>query len=866
MAHEQPRSWPALLLLAVLPLLLLWPNLTGSRRFVPYDLGLFPPASLKAEPADLERMRTDANLDVTEVPVWFVPELRFAQEQLAAGELPTWNPTARGGAPVHAHGLLGLAYPPNWLLFLADDPERGLGWTCWVSLVVAGWLTFGLLRHLGMGVLAACFGALVFQCSQTLAANAPFWMRLASLVWLPGVLWSMLAVADSPRRAGPVAALGACSAMPWLAGFPPFAAAGSLLAAGFGIALCTHRWHAMGPRAAGSLLATLAAGAVLGALVASVQLLPTLAFFPHSARATAPDVDTVLQSAFDPVNFVGWLVPNLFGTPWTTSVLPYDRSPLLLQWCGLEGADGRALLPNHNHTEYALYPGVLAFLLAVHGALYGAGRFRRFAALALVAASALGTCAGPLEQLFRLPLLQNVWPMRLPAAAMLLVAWLAASGLDRMRGDGKGATWLLVGGTVLAALTQWQAERFALGTSELVDAVSIDIAARYREMRSGIDLAFVRDEYVGLATFRAAFEQAAGALTRTTLFSLVAAGTGLLVLIFRFSRRIRAGAMLLVLLVAAVDLLPVSSRYLRGQQAGTDSSTAVHGFLAGQRTRAAGDGGFTVARASRTPTLPSQLPPGMLLPLGIRDLQFDTHYDGRSHEPLVRLFGPETAAKGYVARTLPDDARLQHPLLDLLGIRYVLATEELAAGGTRVGPPFAGPGGSFHVHERASALPRAFTVGTLRVLPDDEAVLAHMTSTGFRPADEALCTAAGAPATDPAAGAAPPRAVRFVDDRATDVTLEVGAGSACWLVLTDTMLPGWSATVDGHEVAVLRVNHSMRGVELPEGACTVRFRYAAPGLAAGMVASGVGLAVLAALGLVTLLRARQRTAPVAGPS
>lgn len=855
--EPRPRSWPALLLLALLPALLLWPHLTGARRFVPYDLGLFPPAALKQDPAALERLRAEADLDVTEVPVWFVPEWRLAREQLAHGELPAWNPMARGGAPVHAHGLLGLAYPPNWLMLLVDDPVHALGWTCWINLAIAGLLAFGMLRRLGMTVLAALLGAMVFQCSQALAANAYFWMRLASLVWLPGVLWSMLALAEARTKAGPLAALGGCFAMPWLAGFPPFAAAGSVLAAVFGTTLVVRELHARGLRPATAMLAWLAAGAMLGALVAAVQLLPSLAFFPLSARATAPGIDTVLQSAFDTAGFAGWLVPNLFGTPWTTAALPYDRSPLLLQWCSLEDASGRAVLPNYNYTEYAVYVGVLTALLAVNGALYGAGRFRRFAALALLGSLALATCAGPLEQMFRLPVLQNVWPMRLPAAATLLVAWLAASGFDRMRGDGKGAAWLLASGTLLALFTFWQSERFALGTKELVDAVSMDIASRYREMRSGIDLAFVRDEYVGAATFEAAFRHAAEALSRTTVMSLLAASLGMLVLIFRFSRRIRAGAMLVVLLLAAVDLLPVSHRLLRGQAEGPDPTTAVHGFLAGQRTRSADTGGFAVARASASPTIPAQLPPGMLLTAGIRDLQFDTHYDGRSHEPLLRLYGPELAGKGYLARTLPDDERLGHPLLDLLGVRYLLATERLVHGGPEAGPAFGGPGGSFHVHERARALPRAFTVAELRVLADDESVLTKMTDVAFRPAQEALCTAADAAGIAPGPAATAARTVRFVEDRGSTVALEVGAGEPCWLVLTDTLLPGWSATVDGSEQRIVRVNHSMRAVQLPAGACTVRFSYAAPGLRTGALASLLGLA---ALGILALAALRRRTA------
>ena len=198
-----------------------------------------------------------------------------------------------------------------------------------------------------------------------------------------------------------------------------------------------------------------------------------------------------------------------------------------------------------------------------------------------------------------------------------------------------------------------------------------------------------------------------------------------------------------------------------------------------------------------------------------------------------------------------------HPLLDLLGVRYLLATERLVHGGPEAGPVFEGPGGRFHVHERAGALPRAFTVGQLRILADDEAVLTQMTDRGFRPADEALCTAADASGIDAVPVATSRRPVRFVTDHGGTVELAVAAGEPCWLVLADTLLPGWSATVDGIEQRIVRVNHSMRAVLLPAGAASVRFTYAAPGLLTGAVASLLGLALIVCLGAVALRRSSQ---------
>ena len=71
-------SASAILLLLLLPLAWLWPCVFGERTFVPYDINQFPPASITASDSELAVARAGANFDVTEVPVWFLPELELA--------------------------------------------------------------------------------------------------------------------------------------------------------------------------------------------------------------------------------------------------------------------------------------------------------------------------------------------------------------------------------------------------------------------------------------------------------------------------------------------------------------------------------------------------------------------------------------------------------------------------------------------------------------------------------------------------------------------------------------------------------------------------------------------------------------------
>ncbi len=87
--------------------------------------------------------------------------------------------------------------------------------------------------------------------------------------------------------------------------------------------------------------------------------------------------------------------------------------------------------------------------------------------------------------------------------------------------------------------------------------------------------------------------------------------------------------------------------------------------------------------------------------------------------------------------------------------------------------------------------------------------------------------------------------------------MRVGDGSKGWLVLNDTWFSGWSATVGGRAVPIVRANLSMRALRIPAGEQTVVFRYEAPRFAMGATISIVTLGV-ALLFVVLGFRRRER--------
>jgi len=63
--------------------------------------------------------------------------------------------------------------------------------------------------------------------------------------------------------------------------------------------------------------------------------------------------------------------------------------------------------------------------------------------------------------------------------------------------------------------------------------------------------------------------------------------------------------------------------------------------------------------------------------------------------------------------------------------------------------------------------------------------------------------------------------VRFLLDEASHVILSVKGAAGGFLLLADSFMPGWSATVDGQDAPILRGDLCFRAVPVPEGVTSV---------------------------------------------
>lgn len=160
--------------------------------------------------------------------------------------------------------------------------------------------------------------------------------------------------------------------------------------------------------------------------------------------------------------------------------------------------------------------------------------------------------------------------------------------------------------------------------------------------------------------------------------------------------------------------------------------------------------------------------------------------------------------------------------------------------------------------ENRRAMPRAWTVGTTVVVPDDDAAR-HAIQAGtlpsgqrFDPAAVALVT--GGPVLGPASVGA--GEVTVDEWGGPELRLRARVARPSVVVLSMRHYPGWRAWIDGEEAPVRRVDGVLMGVDLPAGEHEVRLAFRPRWLLLQ-----VAIAIIAAFALAAIASRRRRAPP-----
>jgi hypothetical protein len=281
----------------------------------------------------------------------FYPWRAFAARTLRAGLIPLWNPHQFCGAPFVANGQSAVFYPPNWLFCLLDV-RYAFGLTAALHYLLAGCFMVLLARELGLRPVSGLVGAIAFAFGGFIVSWTEWPTLMNAAAWLPGVVWSTERAFRRREALGGLL-VAFMLAMSLLAGHLQIAVYVWLVA---GLHLCARLAWSLVRRDTRRLLGIVAA-VPLAALVASIQLLPTLELAKRSPRGTVQPTEEGFQfrraRALQPIMLETFLLPDALGTPddWSKAGLAYSETcgyvgklTLLLALCALAGLRSRKAL------------------------------------------------------------------------------------------------------------------------------------------------------------------------------------------------------------------------------------------------------------------------------------------------------------------------------------------------------------------------------------------------------------------------------------------------------------------------------------------------------------------------------------------
>ncbi len=891
------------LALLVFLLAMFGPVTLGGRSLVPFDaLYQFAPWSSFAAQ---QGVGPPHNALVTDLLLQNYPWKAFIVRQLGAGQVPLWNPYLFAGVPFLAAGQHSALYPLS-LLYYTLPLWLAFGWFTVVQVWLAGLGTYAYARTLGLGRAAAGVAAFTFALGQLFLVNPVHPMILAGMSWLPVILLALehlmrrLVRGDGLSLGVTLSASLAAGAITlvFLAGHIEIALY-TLLVAGFyalwrlvslttearrgGASIAsvssTPPWFSAFLRHGGILMGVV----VLGLGLAAVQTVPLYELVSRNFREGGATLAEVYQYAFPPRHVLAFVMPDVYGNPshhgyydivegrWTAD--PRNRQ-------GQSVAD--MAWGVKNYVEGAVYAGLLPLLLALV-ALWSAVRRPRtkdegpiqsgtsrppatrpyiplFATLALLSlAFAFGT---PLYALlYALPGFSQLHtPFRWIFPYAFSLAMLAGLGWDAVQrhpvaARRLGALAALAGGLALVGVAVGYA--FRLRLVPLADRL-VDRLARAGEVFSG-GAAFLSYEGRALLLFavfltlsglalvvlaRSGSSKEEGGMRRTTAFALAVLALDLFAASWGFNPAVdpRLG-----------DFTPPAVAWLQQRRAEEGPF----------RLTVLGDKGL--------------LPPNLAMLYGLEDARGYDSIIPRQYVDFARLIDDQDLLLYNQVAPLHRNESLASPLLDLLGVRYVLTTRRLDRPGWTLAYD-----GEVKIYRNEDAAPRAyFATNILNHEVLDPADVQRLSALPGPPLLAALRVDPGQ-AVPFSSAVSPSDAVTLTHYTPSTVELDVRrAEQPGLLVLNDSYFPGWQAFIrplnpspnpspnkgggdsggnalpplsspereTGGEVAVpiVRATGAFRALSIPPGAWHVRLTYSPMSVKVGLYLSFLAAALLAFL-------------------
>jgi len=842
----------------ILPFLLYGAVTLGGQTMLPAD-NLFQWAPWAAA-AQRMGAAVPQNSLLTDLVIENYAWKRFAVESLRGGELPLWNPYLFAGAPFLATGQHGMLYPFSWI-FLWLSPEKAYGWYTVGQLWLAGASMYFLGRVLGMKRGSAAIAGLIYQGSGfMLTSSAVFPMIIGAAAWLPLLLACIdRVVSTAARRTG--------TTMVWM-GLGAVALGVQILAGHIEITYYTllimgffALWQLLGvglaarhdPQGQGAWIhamlqpALWLAGLVgLGIAFGAVQLVPFYEVGRLNFREGSASFAEVRSWAFPWRRVLTLLLPNFFGNPAHhryVDVFSGQSVPFTTNSFGELNPQGA--YSSHwgikNYVEGGIYLGILPLFLAGLGAVggwrVGAGTRRRWLTLFFGALSffSLAFIFGtPLYGLlyYGLPFINQlhtpfrwVWPLSLAVAALAGFGADAVLGWEQRPADERNRNWT----------TRAFATAAAAGTAVLLGLLFSRLF--YAQVEP-----LVTRIFQGMSLANTAFADTRAFYSYEFWQGLLLGGALMCTaMVLWLGRRRQTWPFLTLAVILIVADLFLANRAFR---AGVDPALlAYKPELITWLEKQPGEWRLTSFTPHGDKPLNANTP-------WLYDLQDVRGYDSiipRQYTDYMAAIEPQNELPFNRVQPVGNWEALNSPLLDVLGVRYIVSSAEIDL--PKLREVWVGEG--LRIYENLAVAPRAYVLPqtATHVVEDDLAALAQ-----FDPRQFVVVETPDLPAKmEPRAGEVGRlTAAQVVSYGNIEVQVDAGTDTPAWLILNDSYFPGWKAYVrpqggvesEEVEVPITRVNGNFRGVLLEPGQWTVRYRYSPASFQLGGLLSAMGVIVL----------------------
>ncbi len=768
----------------------------------------------------------------------------FFAEALRSTGFPLWNPHILGGTPL-VESLVGgdALHPISVALFYLVEPYRALGWKLVIHVFLAGLFMFGWMRTLGASrgaALVAGTGALLAPSFVTLVFpghdGKMFVVAMTPLLfWLGEWMWSRRDLVPGALLALSIA-LVLFSTHFQMAYFL-FGALGVYMAVR-AVQVGRERGWGAGALGYGIFLGF----SLLGAGIGAIQLLPAVEYVTEFSRRAATTVEAESPEAarayssswsLHPEEAVSLVVPEFVGNSaggnaWTTDTY-WGRNAFKL---------------NHEYLGAVLLALALLAFLPVPGGGAGGGALPTGRGpppgirwlLAGIGVTSVLFALGANTPVWRIfyELLPGISLFRAPSMAIFLAAFalctLAGLGVDRGAAllatpEGRSRVLKVVGGF---------AGILALGGVLAASGILLELweAVVYRDLPANRVSALDRAEPFLVRGFFVV-----AALVGLVAAALWAAGKGM-----------AGGPVLVVLLVGlvAVDLFRVNVPFVQViDHTRVTVPDANHRFLQGRLAQEPPFRVFSMVQGGQD-VQPSAF--GIDLAAG--------------HHPNDLLRYQELI--GMQGSGVPEHLASFDPvILGILNVRYILwpdAQYGPLEGVEPVSRVQLADGRSWASVYPYPGLPRARLVGSYRRVAEGEALRVILEDESFDPRREVLLE--GTPPLEPVppgeGGFFPPDAVRWIEREPDRFVLEVDAAAPALLVVSQNWFPSWRARVNGEETPVLRADHALTAIAVPEGTHRVEFAVESEPLRQALMLSGFSLLLVLGAGLASGLLGRRR--------